>query len=778
MANEFSVLGKSHIRKDAIEKVKGEAKYISDIKLPGMLYAKFLRSPYAHARILSIDTSKAEALLGVKCVLTYKNVPKVHPLRKFEFLLDETVHYPGQEVAALAAISPEIAEEALDLIDVEYEVLPSIFDPDEAIKPGATLARPEYGSPLYRGTELVQIPRLEKDGWLRLEVGDIEKGFSEADEIIEANFDWSPIQYNCSPQPRGVICEWMGEKLICYADTQLPLFVWQDLSNCLGIPQSNIRVIASYSVGGYGGKMPEKTAILTAILAKRTGRPVKAVFSRAEDFIGTHHRISYKNFHKVGVKKDGTLVAGYHRIIGHWGNDTCVQFICQATGLLGCTMLYEWQNSKAETCGVLTNIIGYGPMNGFGDPEVIYSLERIMDMVAEKIGMDPVSFRIKNCMKYGDRAMEYEQVLYGPIRWGIVGDDLNSFPELIKKCAELAQWKEKWKGWRVPVSVNGSKRRGIGIALGMHHTSFWPSSAIVKMNQDGTANVLSMAVEMGQGYATAISQVVAETLGLRYEDVNPVLSDTWATPPSRGNVASSGTSSPINSARLAAEDVRRRLFELAAPRLNTTPDNLEARDRHIWVKGSDRKISIASLCLANWQITGWANNPPYESIKDERTGKVIHAYAAAVTIAEVEVDTETGALELIRITSGHDCGRAINPIIVENQIDLGVVMANGWVRTEKYVIDEKTGVILNPNLIDYKLITFLDMPRSEDFQRFFLERPCAWGPFGAKGMSETAMTAAGPAIANAIYNAIGVRIFDGFLSPDKILSAVERMAKV
>jgi CO/xanthine dehydrogenase Mo-binding subunit len=504
---------------------------------------------------------------------------------------------------------------------------------------------------------------------------------------------------------------------------------------------------------------------------------VKAALSRAEDFISTHHRISYKTSHKIGVKKEGTLIAGYHKIIAHWGGDTSVPYICQATGLLGCTMLYEWQNSKAETCGVMTNMVGYGPMNGFGDPEVIYSLERMIDMVAEKMNMDPVTFRLKNCMKYGDRAMEYEQVLYGPIQWGILGSDLNSFPELIAKCAEKAQWKEKWKGWRTPVASYKYKKRGIGIALGMHHTSFWPSSAIVKMNQDGTANVLSMAVEMGQGYATAISQVVAETLGIRYEDVNPILADTAATPTSRGNVASSGTSSPINSAKLAAEHVKQRLFELAAPRLNSTVDALEAREGYICVKGTDHKISIANICLAHWQLTGYANNPPVESIRDEKTGQVIHAYAAAVTIAEIEVDTETGMVNLVKLTSGHDCGRAINPVVIENQIDLGVIMANGWVRTEKFVIDEKTGIVLNPNLLDYKLITFLDMPKSEDFQRFFVERPCAWGPFGAKGMSETAMTAVAPAIANAIYNAIGIRIYDGFLSPDNILKAIEKAAQ-
>jgi xanthine dehydrogenase molybdenum-binding subunit len=370
--------------------------------------------------------------------------------------------------------------------------------------------------------------------------------------------------------------------------------------------------------------------------------------------------------------------------------------------------------------------------------------------------------------------MEFEQVVYGPIKWGILGPDLNSFPELIQKCAEKAQWKEKWKGWRTPVAANGPKRKGIGIAIGMHHCSFWPSSAIVKMNQDGTANVLSMGVEIGQGYSTAIAQVVAETLGIRYEDVNPIISDTGVAPAAVGNVASSGTSSLINSARLAAEDARRKLFELAAPRLNATVDDLEAKNGKLYIKGTDRMIPIANICLAHWQIMGTANNPPVESIRDEKTGQVIHAYAAAVTIAEIEVDIETGMVDVVRITSGHDCGRAINPVIVENQIDLGLTMANGWVRTERFVIDGKTGVMLNPNLLDYKLITFLDMPKSEDIRRIIVERPSAWGPFGAKGMSETSMTAFAPAVANAIYNAIGVRIRDAFISPEAILKAREK----
>ncbi|MFH1489305.1 MAG: xanthine dehydrogenase family protein molybdopterin-binding subunit [Pseudomonadota bacterium] len=769
MTDKYKVLGKSYPRKDAVEKVKGEARYIRDMQFPKMLHAKFLRSPHAHAKILKIDVSGAEALPGVRCVLTHQNVPKKHPQRKLEFLLDDTVHHPGEEVAAVAALTTQIAEEALKLIDVEYEVLPAVIDPEEALKPGAPLARRDYGGNIWRGTKLVALPRLEEDGWLRLETGDVEKGFAEADVIVEGDLN-TPMQYNCSPMPRAVICEWAGDKLTCWADTQLPLYLWRDLANSLDIPQSDIRVISNYAVGGYGGKSPEKTATLAAIMAKRTGRPVKAAFSRAEDFIGTHRRIDYINTNKIGVKKDGTITAIYSRILANWGSDTAVPYICQSTALLdACCMLYRWQSARAETVGILTNVLGYGPVNGFGDPEAIYAIERLVDEASEKIQMDPVAFRLKNCMRYGDRAMEYEQVRNGPIEWGILGSDLDSFPELIEQCAEKARWKEKWKGWRTPMGVEGYKRRGIGVAIGMHHTSFWPASAIVKMNQDGSATVLSGAVEIGQGYGTATAQVVAECLGLPYEKVNVILADTGAAPAAIGNVASSGTSSPMNAAKIAADDAKRKLFELAAPRLNAAPEDLEARDSGIYVKGTSNSVPIADICFTNWQITGTGNNPPYHSIRDEKTGKVIHAFAAAVTIVEVEVDTETGKIEIIRITSGHDTGRSINPVIVENQIDLGLVMACGWVLMEEYKIDPETGIILNPNLLDYKLTTFLDMPDSNHFERLVSEKPCAWGPFGAKGFSETSMTALGPAIANAVYNATGTRVRCGSLVPENIL---------
>ena len=768
MSEEFSVIGKRLPRLDAIEKVKGEAKFTSDIQLPQMLHAKFLRSPHAHARIVSIDTTKAEALPGVKVVLTHKNVPKVHPgifEEKFEYLLDETVHYAGEEVAAVAAVTKEIAEEALKLIEVEYGVLPAVFDKEEAMKPDAPLVRPELGSNLYRCPRTV-------GGMLPLEWGDVEKGFAEADYIVEGTYE-SPFQHPTSPEPRSVICQWIGDGLTCWASTQIPQGVREELAKCLGIPLSSVRVISTYSVGGYGFKQPDKIAVLAALLAKKTSRPVKAVFTREEDFIATHRRIDCKMYAKLGVKRNGKITALHTKVLENFGRDSVVNCIALAYGAVDtCSMLYQYQNSRFEGYLVITNIQDHGAMNGFGDPEPGFCIERLMDEAAEKIGMDPVEFRLKNCMRYGDKGMEIYPAIYGPVEWGVVGPDIDSLPECIKRVAEKAQWKKKWKGWKRPVEVGGTKRRGMGIAIGMH-TCFArpPDSSTVKMNRDGTADVFSSDPEIGQGLRTAMGQVVAEVLGLRYEDVNVLLSDTSITPYGPGVFGSRGTLGGVGAAYRAALDVKRQLFGITAGRLGVKPEELEAKGRRICVKGHPEKgIPIAEVCLAGYQVTG-SVVLPYPWI-DERTGKRIAPVSVAATIAEVEVDTETGELNVLRLTSAHDCGRALNPTIVENQIDLSVTMANGWVRSEKLIIDKSTGMIINPNMLDYKVMTILDMPKMEDMQKILVEFPNPWGPFGAKGMSETGMTTPAPAIANAIYNAIGVRIRGDHLTPERILEAL------
>ncbi len=422
----------------------------------------------------------------------------------------------------------------------------------------------------------------------------------------------------------------------------------------------------------------------------------------------------------------------------------------------------------------MTNLVDHGAMNGYGDPQACFSVERLMDEAAEKIGMDPVEFRLKNCARYGDRGITVTSLMSGPVEWGVLGPDIDSFQKCIQKAADRAQWREKWKGWNTPMEVRGIKRRGIGIAIGMHTCLARPQdSAIVKMNEDGTCDVFSSDPEIGQGLMTAMAQVVAEVLGIEYGDVNVVLADTSVTPLGPGVFGSRGTLAGVGTAYRAAEDAKRKLFEIAAGRLGASPQDLETKGRKIYVRGrTERSISIREVCQAGSQIVGEAILP-YPWI-DERTGKKIVPVSVAATIAEVEVDTETGELNLLRITSAHDCGKALNPQIVENQIDMSLTMANGWVRSESFIIDKRTGVVLNPNLLDYKLMTMLDMPKMADMHEIFVEVPCPWGPFGAKGMSESGCTATAPALANAIYNAIGVRIKGDHLTPERILQALGR----
>ncbi|MFC1946107.1 xanthine dehydrogenase family protein molybdopterin-binding subunit [Chloroflexota bacterium] len=770
MAESYTVLGKRLPRVDAVAKVKGEITYLPDIQLPGMLHARFLRSPHAHARIKRIDTTKAESLPGVRALLTHENAPEIHPLDKLEYLLCDTMHYSGDEVAVVAAETKAIAEQAVRLIDVEYEVLPAVFNAEEAMKPNAPLVHPEHGSNLFHGQ-----PKCTEDGWFRVGFGDVEKGFAEADFIVENTFE-TPKQYTCSPIPRAVLCQWQGDKLTCWADTQTPMLTWFDLSRCLGIPQSDIRLIV-HCVGSYGCKVPEKNSIIAALLARSTGRPVKIEYTREEDFLSVARRMDYKAWGKIGVRNDGTIAAFSNRVITNCGNDSQASLRVLATSATKTfIMLYRCPNVYFEGCSVLTNTPHHGAMLGFGDPEANLCMERLIDEAAEAVGMDPTEFRQLNCVRYGDQAYDQNQLMMGQDpRRGIVGNDID-MGACIRQVAQDSAWKEKWQGWKTPVSVDASLRRGIGIATGMHHCSYTNYAAMVRMNQDGTANVLSGAVEIGQGCATVMVQVVAETLGLEYGDISTTLADTAATPIGWGNTGSMGTSSAVTAVKHAADDARKKLLEIAAVELGVEPSALTMKDRKILVNAQPEKnISVAEACRKGFQIIGVGLNPHPDTIRDPKTGEVVMHYAAAGVVAEVEVDTSTGEIRLLKISSANDCGKAINPALVENQIDLGVIMGNGWIRTEDFVIDESTGVMLNPNLLDYKLMTFLDAPKRDEISKTILELPSAWGAYGAKGFSETAMVAVAPAIANAVYNAIGVRIRGDHCTPDRILSALGKM---
>jgi len=774
---EYSVVGKRLPRKDAIEKVTGKFQCTADIQLPGMLYAKILHSPYSHARIVKIDTSKAEEVPGVKCVLTHLNTKKMHVNWHFGPPLDEVLHYQGEEAAVVAAITPKIAEEALKLIDIEYEVLPAVYDSEEALKPDAPLIHPDYRSDnTFRGYPWQPIGRMDEDGFLRLEYGDINKGLSEADIIVEGD-NTNPMQFPISPAPRAVVADWQGDQLTAWIDSQTPNSQMPGIAGYLGIPQSKIRII-SHCIGGYGNKQPVKCLYFAALIAKKTGRPVKMQYTREEDFIGTHRRVEFKVHNKVGVKKDGTITGMYSKCIANQGADTGFAFISMGTALVEpFTLLYDFKNSKAEIMGVTTNITSYGAVNGFGAPEGMYGVEKVMDKAAEAIDMDPIEFRLRNCIHYGSPAIEMQQAFNGPKDpvWGVLGPDLDAFRHLIEKCREDANWKEKWKGWHTPAAVNGAKRKGIGFAIGMHHAPYWASSSFVIMNPDGSATVMNNAVEIGQGFKTAVAQVVAESLGISYDKVTPVLSDSAVCGQAFGNVASQGTTSHVYSAKMAADNAREQMLAWAADKMGTTPDQLAAKNNFVYMKENpEKKMSIAEICGANYQIFGTFKNPPISALVDPKSGKIVSSYASTAAIVEVEVDTETGQVKVERMTGVNDVGVAINPDNCENQIDLGMIMAKGWVLNENPVIDRRTGAIMNPNLVDYKINTILDIPDRKDFVGEYVERPYPFGPYGAKGFSETACTAVAPAISNAVYNAIGVRVEDGFISPAAILRALEK----
>jgi len=414
-------------------------------------------------------------------------------------------------------------------------------------------------------------------------------------------------------------------------------------------------------------------------------------------------------------------------------------------------------------------------------PQSSFCVERLMDEASEKINMDPVAFRLKNCTRYGSRtvARDYYQIMYGrmedEIEEGILGPDFDSFPECIRSVAEKANWKEKWKGWKTPMGVSGPKRRGIGIGIGVHCCMAQPvDSAIVRLNHDGTATVYSGAPEIGQGLKTAMAQVVAEVLGIKYEAVNVVLADTMVTPPSPGVFASRGILACAGTAYRAALDAKQKLFEAVAGRLEADAKDLDIGNGMVFVKSQPSKgIPITEAFQKAFLVVGSSTLQfPW---KDERAGKYVLPLSAVATIAEVEVDTETGELNVLKITSAHDCGRVINPLIVQGQINMALTMGTGWVTTEDFIIDKSTGVMLNPNLLDYKILTMLDVPKMDDIEEIMVEVPDPWGPFGAKGMSETGMVAVAPAIANAVYNAIGVRIKGNHLTPDRILEALGKV---
>jgi CO/xanthine dehydrogenase Mo-binding subunit len=753
MAKGYRHIGRATPRKDAREIVTGRAQYIDDIRLPGMLFGKVLRSPHAHAVIKNIETAKAERLPGVKAVLTYKNVPKwFWGEPRHERVLDSKVRFVGDSVALVAAETVEIAEAALELIDVEYEVLPAVYDALEVIKPGAPQLFTQFPSntlPSHQGrTEPL---------WLhQIVVGDVEKGFKEADFVAEGSCSYESFTNPLPPEPPGAIAVWDDAgKLTLYTTSQSVV-----LNKHVGQPileMADMRVISTQCGGSYGTKnAPLRPLIYAAVLARATRRPVFIYYTKEEQFDAFTVRLGSRVDIKAGIKKDGTVTA----ISGEWlvnGGAYIESARYQIAVGLGETMLMlrcpNWDLRSKLVCA---NRNPTGVVRGFGGQELECAWLPILAMALEKAGLDPLEFFKKNFAKAGDG------YLWRDSNWWVCrGVDYSA---AMQKGAEVFGWKDKWKGWGVPTSVEGTKRRGVGVGVhGNADVGEDESEAWVKLGPDGRAMIHACVSESGPGQRSSLCKMAAEVLNLPLDRVNITPPDTDINPFEFGLVGSRGTYTVGSAVIQAAEDARRKLLELAAKVLDTKLEDLETEDGLIYVKGNaERRIPWRRAMGVTHTITGQGSYDPDFSLA-----------SCMMQFVEVEVDIETGKIDLIRVVAATDCGQIIDPLVLDGQIH-GALGAAGIDTAifEDTVLDRNTGRVLNGNMIDYKWRTFVDLPQ---FQNVILETPIPSHRFKAIGIGEI-VTSPGPSAAlMAIYNALGKRILDYPVTPNKVLKALGKL---
>ncbi len=744
----MTLLGTSPKKVDGIDKVTGQGKYAADILLPGMLYGKIKRSPHPHANVVRVETARALELPGVKAVLTVDNVPRIlhagaPPPRissvwPDQYIFDHKVRFVGDGVAAVAATREDIAEEALELIEVEYELLPAVFEAEAAMA---------LEAPSPHGTErnLVIPPVL-------VERGDVARGFAEADYIFEGVYRTgrpSPAYM----EPNACVCHFDRDgRLTIWSSTQCAFMVRGILSEVLGLPVHQIRVIVEHMGGGFGGKQDlYQHEFVCALLAQRTGRPVKMEYSRREAFLGGRTRHPVTVYLKQGVKKDGTITAREARYVANTG-----AYASHGPGVtrVGCgafTSLYRCENVRAEGLVVYTNTPIAGAFRGYGVVQAYFALDSQMDEIAAALGLDPLEIRLKNAVREGDIA---------PSGHPVIGHGLQA-------CLERGARESGWSERRRPA---GEKlRRGWGVGTEMHGSSAYPaikeqSNAIVKMNEDGSIHLLVGTADLGTGASTTLAQIAAEELGLRLEDVHVITGDTDVTPFDIGAYASRTTFIGGGAVKRAAGEVKRQLLALAAEKLEVSPEDLVVRDGKIWVKGvPENSTAIGDVVKGEGGVTP-------RHLVGQATYEASKAYSFAAHFVEVEVDTETGQVKVLQVIAVHEVGKAIHPIGIEGQIEGGLQQGIGHSLSEDLVIDPATGRTLNASFVDYKMPLAMDMPKIKPI--ILEEAPDPQGPFGAKGVGEDPIIAIGPAIANAVYEAIGVRIRELPITPEKVLQAL------
>ena len=776
-ADKLSYIGQRIPRKDGPEKVTGRAKYTGDILLSGMLVGRILRSPHPHARILNIDTTRAEQLNGVKAVITARDTAGIkhgfvetprYPPDQYPLAMDR-VRFVGEEVAAVAATDRYIAEEALSLIRVDYEPLPAVFDPEAAMQPGA----PEIHATHPKVKEpLVNIAGKTESQW-----GNIEDGFSQADYVRQDRFE-SHLRTHGYLEPQITLASFEpAGKLNVWTSSMGPFIKRAKLAQTLDLPFSAVRVQKAWVGGAFGGKVDLFShEFCAALLSMKSGRPVQIEASREEIFAAYRHGQPLIVEVKTGVKKDGTLVAQQFRVINNCGafRGSGVVVIFLAWGFI--MIPYRLPHLKYEGYAVYTNNPLRAPQRGHGAPQVRFAVESQLDMIAAELGLDPIEIRLKNARESGERLPNGDSVHNCGLR------------ECIEKSAEHTGFRQKYGAARSAAPEKGSIRRGIGIGVSayMSGTLIYPnsSSAIVKMNDDGTVTLLTGALDIGQGAETVLSQIVAEELKIPLEEIQVIAADTETTPVDIGSWISGNAYVTGNATRVASGEVRRKLLDMAAEEMEANVADLKLGDKCVYVTGSpERQLTYRQLVAASIQkhrgdsIIGeghWrtmrdaAFHPSLATAK----GRWTENYAFDAQVAEVEVDVDTGQVRLIRAVTAHDCGFPINPLLVEGQVDGQVSMALGHAFMEEVLMEN--GRTLNPSWLEYRMPTIHEVAVSEHID-VITEQYKADAPYRTKEVGEGLVSAILAAIANAIYDAVGVRLHSTPFTPEKILRGLGKM---
>ena len=751
-AQAYRVVGQPEPRCDGAEKVSGKAIYTVDVKLAGMAHGKVLRSPYAHARLVRVDARKAEKLPGVFAVITRDDQHRFGMFgaayKDQSILAFDKVRYAGDPVAAVAAADEATAEEALALIEVDYEELPAVSSLDEALVPGAPLVHDVSAS----GGELMG-QRYEPPGEFSgtnlcyrfsYAKGDVEKGFAKAEHVFEHSFTFPRVQH-FSMEPHVTVAAVEGERMTLWAGTQEPFTLREHLSEIFRMPLNKIRIIVPYVGGGYGGKLAVKTEPLAAALSWKAKRPVRLAHTIEDSFrTVTRHPARVKI--KTGVTQDGKLIA--RQCLIHMETGAYADAGPRVTQKAGyrCFGPYRLPHMRTDAYTVYTNTVPAGAYRGFGTLQVTWAYESQMDIIAEALGLDPLEFRLKNLLKKGE--------LYTP---GDTPVDCDLKAGLLRAAKGIG-----WNGKKSP-------HRGQGLAVCMKDGggTYKVSSAAVKMNADGSVVLLTGTVEVGQGARTALSQVVAEELGLPFDAVMVAELDTDVTPYDVNTNASSSTVVMGLSVQRAAQDLKRQLLRHGARVLKTKPERLSLSGGKVHA-GKGQSLSFAQLMqkvfLSNaGEMIG---RGAYQDIKSSKAalGSPTTFWEISWGAAEVEVDRDTGEIKLLKYVSLADVGKAIHPVLCEGQDEGGVMNAIGHSLLEEMVY--KDGQLLNPNLIDYRVPTFGHLPN--EFESILVENQNGPGPFGAKGTGEGGLLPVASAIANALQRASGLRLYDLPLTPEKV----------